>query len=132
MYKSPDVDENIVLVVMDRTDYDAKLIASTLTRAGFEVRCCADSTSVLELCCSVGLQLAIIDPGTPGIAIPELLRGMHADVPVLLLADPSLLDSEPDWVGARNIRATLTKPFRRSQLLGSVLKVVNEPRYCTA
>jgi DNA-binding NtrC family response regulator len=128
------IGQNSVVLVMDRNDDSAKLIVSTLNKAGYDVVIRSEPREILELC-QVGhpsTQLVIIDPETPGVTLSELLPGIDPECRVLIVADPELLESAPEWAFSKKIRASLTKPVRRARLLGSVLQVASEPLYHTA
>jgi CheY-like chemotaxis protein len=127
------LDSNSVVLVMDRADHDVDVMTSTLRKAGYDVTLCSDPRDFLESCQDhASSKLAIIDPETPGLAVSELLAVIDPQIRVLILADPDVLDSAPEWSFSKNIRLRLTRPIRRATLLGSVLKVASEPLYRTA
>jgi CheY-like chemotaxis protein len=128
------VEQNSIVLVMDPADQAVKIIASTLRKAGYQVLLGSDPREALEECRATphSVSLAIIDPETPGLAITEALAQLSPEVRVLIVADGRLLESAPDWAFSKRIRVSLTKPVRRTTLLGSVLKVANEPLCRTA
>ena len=127
------IETKSIVLVMDWTDTAAHVMISTLRRGGFHIVAC-DPREALELCQkdNSGVDLAIVDPGTPGLRPSEFLAAINPRIRVLLVGDPDLLEHPGDWVAARNIRLSLAKPIRRATLLGSVLKVAGEPLYRTA
>ena len=127
-------EQNSIVLVMDPSDQAVKIMASTLRKAGYEVLLCSDPREALQWCRATpqSVSLAIIDPETPGLAITEALSQISPEVRVLIVADGGVLESAPDWAFSKRIRVSLTKPVRRTTLLGSVLKVANEPLCRTA
>lgn len=127
-------EENTVLLVMDHDDEDVKLITSLLHKSGFHVVQSANKTEVLDLCRSGedAIQLMIADTGTAGIQISDLLEQVQAVNPrvrVLVMSGKK----EPEQVKkTSNVRAYLSRPFRRAQFLGSVLDVAKGPLVRTA
>lgn len=123
-----------LVLVMDRDDGDAKLISSTLEKAGFHVMTSSNETDAVNLCRTTDPQLAIIDTNTPGIHTPELLghmREVNPTIRVLLMAD-SEQEVSTENRSLANVRGQLSRPFRRAQLLGSVLEITRQPLVRTA
>jgi len=126
------VEQDSIMLVMDRSDDNVKLISSTLKKAGYDVVLHSDADEIAHLADHSYPQLAIIDPSTPGLELSELLAALDPGIRVLIVADSGLLDDAPAWAFSKKVRVRLTKPVRRATLLGSVLKVASEPRYLTA
>jgi CheY-like chemotaxis protein len=128
------IEPKSIVLVMDCNDTAARVMISTLKRGGFDVVACTEPGEAFELCQkeTSGIDLAIVDPGTPGLRLSEFLAGINPRIRVLLVGDPDVLENPGDWIFARNIRLSLPKPIRRSTLLGSVLEVAGEPLYRTA
>ena len=126
----------LVLVIANDGEVVLRAVSSTLEKAGFTVTGASSSASALNQCRQTGLQpgLAVIDTTTPGIDLQDLvvqLRQISPAMRVLFLS----CDSPSDVV--RSVRARwrgkcLSKPFRRSQLLGQVLTLMDEELVLTA
>jgi DNA-binding NtrC family response regulator len=106
-------------------------VASTLKKAGFEVRTAPDRSAVLEAGRNrEPIDLAIIDIAMLDAA-PDLLEQLHQAQPgVRLLLSSSRDASEVRWVPeypSGPHRGRLRKPFRRAQLLGRVLEALSNP-----
>ena len=125
-------EENIVLLVMDDGDEDIKLITSLLEKAGFQVVRSANKAEVLDLCRTSddALQLMIADTGIPGIQISEFLEQVQAVNPRVRVLVISGKREPVQKTG--NVKAYLSRPFRRAQFLGSVLDAAKGPLVRTA
>ena len=123
-------EQESVILAMDRGNGDVRLITTTLEKAGFQVSASSDQPSILNLCRATdhSVRLVIIDTTAPGIHISELVEGLRQIDPgirVITLSD----QNESHTPGTRG--GHLTRPFRRAQLLGSVLEAT-QPLYRTA
>jgi CheY-like chemotaxis protein len=130
-------EENTVVLVMERGDEDVQLIKSLLGKAGFGVVQTATNAEALDYIRAAGAAtpLAIVDTATPGIQTFELLQQVQTANPatrVLLLAGQNESESTSNWSVMPNVRARLSRPFRRAQFLGSVLELANQPLARTA
>jgi CheY-like chemotaxis protein len=130
-------EENTVVLVMERGDEDVQLIKSLLGKAGFGVFHTATNAEALDYIRAAGAAtpLAIVDTATPGIQTFELLQQVQTANPatrVLLLAGQNESESTSNWSVMPNVRARLSRPFRRAQFLGSVLELANQPLVRTA
>lgn len=128
------IEENAVVLVMERGNEDVKLITSLLHKAGFGVLQTTNQAEILELCSNgdATASLVIVDAATPGTAgIVEQVRAANSAVRILLIG--ASRDSEPvtDW-SLKNVQARLSRPFRRAQFLGSVLELAHQPLVRTA
>lgn len=112
------------MLVMDPHDEDAKLITTTLEKAGYQVTTCSGVKELAELCHASrsSVRLVIVDPSTVGLRMSELLQN-NPDVRFLVVGSDEALDHMPKEY-AKNIRGSLRKPFRRTRFLGSVLEAV--------
>ena len=131
------VEESPLVLLMDRRETDAKLITSILEKAGFHVFASSDRAAAINLCRSAehSVQLAIIDTTLSGIHTAELLeqiRQVNPAIRVLLMTSPDDQESPRIAPTAVNVHGRLTRPFRRAQLLGSVLDMVRQPLVRTA
>jgi two-component system, cell cycle sensor histidine kinase and response regulator CckA len=125
-----------VLVVANDEQAVLQPVSSTLEKAGFAVTGAPTSASALDRCRHDRLhpELAVIDTTIPGIDLQDLVSQLHQISPNVRVL---MLSGEAPTEAARNVRARwhgklLPKPFRRSQLLGQVLTLMDEPMVLTA
>ena len=129
-------EQHAVVLVADNQQSVLKAVSSTLEKAGFTVLTAADKATALQLFASgARVRLAILDGAMPGNDLEELVVCLNECRP----GTPILLTSGGDDVAAcanlgrpGQVRGFIRKPFRRSQLLGSVLNVLDEPLALTA
>ena len=126
-----------MILVMDRGDEDVKLITSLLQKSGFHVVQTDNKAEIVSLCRTKGdpVQLVIVKTATPGIHMSELLDDVQAADPrirILLISDQNEKEPIRHWSVTGNVRAHLSRPFRRAQFLGSVLEAAKEPLVRTA
>jgi DNA-binding NtrC family response regulator len=119
------------VLIADDEEGVVREISSTLEKAGFTVLTARNQSDVLNLCSKAGnpIQLAIVDmamPNTNGRELAERLYECYPGIRILFTAGDETGDAQSARVSGRVIRF-LHKPFRRAQLLGSVLKVLDEP-----
>ena len=125
-----------VLVVANDEEAVLRAVSSTLEKAGFAVTGASSGSGALDRLRQRRLhpELAVIDTTVPGIDLQDFVHQLHQISPsvrVLFLSEQSPSEA------ARNARARwhgklLFKPFRRSQLLGQVLTLMDEPMVLTA
>jgi len=124
------------VVVTDDQEKVLQTVSSTLEKAGFTILAASSGASALKRCreSDVPVNLAIIDTTTFGVDVAELVGQLDVISPkirTLFLTG----DDENELRGVRGTghgRRSLRKPFRRSQLLGQVLEIMNEPLVLTA
>ena len=131
-----DTQQDAAILVMERGDKDAKLMASMLEKVGLNVHISSDPHTVLESCRAPhhSVCLVVVDQATETRA-PGLLENLctcDSSVRVLLVSEHGETVAGRSWLSASKGRGLLHKPFRRAQFLGSVLKLMNEPRVRTA
>ena len=122
----PDRDNPVVLVA------DAKAnvledVSATLEKAGFTVLTALGSAPVLDLCVRRPelIQLAILDMAMPGFG-PDLVQQIRSSYPGIRILYTSEVDE------SQGVREFMRKPFRRSQLLGRALQMLDAPMVLTA
>jgi hypothetical protein len=130
------VQQDAAILVMDRGDKDAKLMTSLLEKVGLDVRISSNQDTILESCRTAhhSVRLVIVDEAAEA-RMPGLMDGLcdcDSSVRVLLVSDLDEAGAGRTWLSASKGRGVLRKPFRRAQFLGSVLKLINEPRVRTA
>ena len=110
---------------------------TTLEKAGFHVWTTSNQPDILNLCrgAEQSVRLVMIDAATPGVHISELLDSLgkiNPEIRVLLMADQDKSEAVEARAFAANVRGYLKRPFRRAQLLGSVLDVAAPSLHRTA
>lgn len=131
----PDPDSAVVLVA----DGEASLlknVSSTLEKAGFTVLTAHGGLDVLEVCARhrEPIQLVIMDIAMAGNG-SDLIDRLYGSFPGVRILFTSANDESGKvrQVGrSGKVRGFLQKPFRRSQLLGRVLQVMDTPIVTTA
>ena len=128
--------ESAVVLVADGEERVLRQVSSTLGKAGFTVFTALGRSAALEFCHDKKepVQLAIIDMAM-GASSPELVQELYhsyPDVRVLFTSHQDDPDSTQQAGPSGRFRGFLKKPFRRSQLLGSVLKAMDTPLARTA
>lgn len=124
---SMDTDQpDVAMVVAQRADRDAKLIQSALKKLGFSVISVENEREAAKLLASPGhhLELAVVDPATPGLDVRNFLKSLEDRSPGVHLLCLGGEGSEeavliPEF--ASRVSGCLNRPFRRSHLLASIL-----------
>jgi CheY-like chemotaxis protein len=126
----------VVLVVANDEETVQRSVTSTLEKAGFAVTGASNAAAAVERCRQSRLhpELAVIDTTLPGLDLQDLLFQLHQISPAMRVL---FLSGEYPSEVARTARARwhgklLSKPFRRSQLLGQALELMDEPMVLTA
>ena len=128
-----DSDSGSAVVVMNRTDKDAKLLRSVLHKIGFRVENVEDGNKILDSLAAgdTSLRLVVVDPATPNLQFRPFLEKLHRvgpAIPVLCVSeDDSAAEAIPDTWTAR-----IGRPFRRAHLLASILELTEKPLARTA
>jgi CheY-like chemotaxis protein len=128
--------ENAVVLVADGEASVLKNVASTLEKAGFTVLTAHGGRAVLDVCAEhrEPIQLAIMDM-TMSANGPDLVECLDGSYPGIRFLFTSSVDESGTvrQIGrSGRTREFLQKPFRRSQLLGRVLQVLDAPLVSTA
>jgi two-component system, cell cycle sensor histidine kinase and response regulator CckA len=122
-----------VLVVANE-EPTLKSISSLLGKAGFTVTAATGADAALIRSREVHPEMAVIDATAPGIDLEDLVFRLHQVVPgirCLFLTGETVGDVLLRMRARWQVRL-LPKPFRRSQLLGQVLSLMDEPMVLTA
>jgi response regulator RpfG family c-di-GMP phosphodiesterase len=127
---------NTVVVVADNRETVLQAVSTTLEKAGFTILAASSSAEALQYCRDTRhpVQLAIIDAAA-GIDVAELVGQLDAISPemrTLFLADDYEERSLRGIGAPGRVRGFLGKPFRRAQLLGQVLEMMDRPLALTA
>lgn len=128
---------NTALVVADNRETVLKAVSATLEKAGFTILAASSGAETLKYCRDDRhpVQLAIIDTETAGINLAELVGQLDAISPgmrILFLTGGGEELSLRVIAAAGRVRGVLHKPFRRAQLLGQVLEMMDRPLALTA
>jgi response regulator RpfG family c-di-GMP phosphodiesterase len=129
--------EKPVVLVVDGEASVLKNVSSLLGKAGFKVLTAHGASAAQDLCTQYRepIQLAIVDTALAANS-PDVVESLYTTYPGLRI----LFTSGPDDSGAAarqlarpgRVREFLQKPFRRAQLLGRVLQVLDTPMVRTA
>ena len=125
--ETPESDSNAVVVADGAKD--APLVRTILRKVGFRV---LPVRKAGEPAPSVAVELAVVDAdGANSRAIVEELHGLYPSARVLLLSDMGE-EKLREVPGFGHIRGALRKPFKRSQLVGKILNLMDQRRVMTA
>jgi response regulator RpfG family c-di-GMP phosphodiesterase len=113
-----------------------KEVSATLGKAGFVVVTASNGRTALDRCrCRHRpVDLAVIDTAAAGIRPLEVARQLHEMSPcvrMLFLSDGNP-ETIPEAESLGHVRRFLPKPFRRSQFLGRVLEMMDQPKALSA
>jgi DNA-binding NtrC family response regulator len=128
--------ESAVVLVADGEERVLQQVSTTLEKAGFTVFTALGRSAALDFCRAKKepVQLAIIDTAM-GASGPELVQELYhsyPDVRVLFTSNQDQPDAVQQAGPSGRFRGFLKKPFRRSKLLGSVLRAMDAPLVRTA
>ncbi len=128
--------ESTGVLVADGEERVLQQVSSTLEKAGFTVFTALGRSAALDFCRKKKepVELAIIDMAM-GASGPELVQELYQsypDVRVLLTSNQDESASIQRAGPSAHFRGFLQKPFRRSKLLGSVLRAMDAPLARTA
>jgi CheY-like chemotaxis protein len=128
--------ESAGVLVADGEERVLRQVSTTLEKAGFTVFTALGRSAALEFCRDKRepVQLAIIDMAMD-MSGPELVQELYQsypDVRVLFTSDDDQSGTIQQAGPSGRLRGFLKKPFRRSKLLGSVLKAMDAPLARTA
>ena len=127
---------NTAVVVGDDGGAVLKEVSATLEKAGFVVVTASNGRAALDRCRRQHrlLDLAVIDTAAAGIKPLEVEKQLHEMSPrvrMLFLLD-GVAESVPETESPGHVRRFLPKPFRRSQFLGRVLEMMDQPKALSA
>jgi CheY-like chemotaxis protein len=137
----PEDSHNTAVVVADNRETVLQAVSTTLEKAGFTILAASSAADALQHCRAHAhdsrhaVQLAIIDATTAGINVAELVGQLESISPGMRTLFLTSGDEEQSLRGiaaAGRVRGILHKPFRRAQLLGQVLEMMDQPLALTA
>jgi DNA-binding response OmpR family regulator len=119
-------DQPGAIVVAQRANRDVKLIKSALKKLGFSVISAEDEREAAKFLASptYHLELAVVDPATPGLDVRSLLRKLvesGSGAHILCLCGEGSEEALHIPEFKARISGYLNRPFRRSHLLASIL-----------
>ena len=131
--ESPETaNQSTAVVVANDGGKELHLVATTLQKAGFSVVATSRIAGALQKKRSAGVDLAVVD--ADGANASSLLEQVHELCPsarMLLLSDEG--DARLSAIPAYgHVRKALQKPYKRRQLLESVLALMDQPKVLTA
>jgi CheY-like chemotaxis protein len=133
-----DMDDSLSTAVVVGDDRGAVLkeVSSTLEKAGFVVMTAANGRAALDRCRGQRrpVDLAVIDTAAAGIRPLEVAKQLHEMSPsvrMLFLSEDNA-ETIPEAESQGHVRWLLRQPFRRSQFLGRVLDMMEQPRTLSA
>jgi CheY-like chemotaxis protein len=131
----PDSDSAIVLVA-DGEPSVLQDVSSTLGKAGYTVVTALGQPAMMDFCAShrEHIQLAILDMAmlASGPEVVERLDRSYPGIRILFTSHDEEVDAARQAGPSARVRGFLRKPFRRAQLLGRVMKVMDTPLTATA
>jgi CheY-like chemotaxis protein len=128
--------DSTVVLVCDREADVLQDVSSTLEKAGYTVVTALGRPAVTEVCARhrEPIQLALVDLAMVDNE-PEMVEHLDRAYPGIRILFTSNNEESETYrqVGpAGRVRGFLRKPFRRSQLLGRVMKAMDTPLVATA
>ena|ERR1019366_2113741 len=128
--------ESAVILVADGEERVLQQVSSTLGKAGFTVFTALGRSAALDFCREkkepVQLAIVYMAMGTSGPELVHELYQSYPDVRILFTSNQDDPDAIQQAGPSGHFRGFLKKPFRRSQLLGRVLKAMDAPLVRTA
>lgn len=120
-----------ILIIDDDTQYRA-LVRRMLEADGYEVVDAREAKSGHELFDEANPDVVITDilmPGVDGIELIRRLRQEGRSVPIIAISGGGYCPPDLYLLSSQYLGATLTlsKPFRREELLDCVQKVLSDP-----
>jgi DNA-binding NtrC family response regulator len=128
--------ESAGVLVADGEERVLQQVSTTLEKCGFTVFTALGQSAALNFCRArkEPVQLAIIDMAM-GAGDPELIQELYRSNPnvrVLFTSSQDESNTIPQTGPSGRFRGFLKKPFRRSKLMGSVLRAMDAPLTRTA
>jgi len=128
--------ESAVVLVADGEANVLQDVSSTLEKAGYTVLTALDQPGVMAVCArrQERIQLAIVDMAMleNGSEMVDRLDQSYPGIRILFTSSRDESEAARQTGPAGRVRGFLRKPFRRSQLLGRVMKALDTPRVLTA
>jgi DNA-binding NtrC family response regulator len=128
--------DSAVVLVADGEAHVLQDVSSTLEKAGYKIVTASSRSAMVDAYARHGehIQLAIVDvamlEGEPGAV--ERLDRSYPGVRILFTSNHEEPEASRHLETAGRVRGFLRKPFRRSQLLGRVMKAIDTPLVLTA
>jgi CheY-like chemotaxis protein len=128
---------NTAVIIADDEEMVLQAVSSTLEKAGFVMLPPVSGVVALDRFREKKqtMDLAVIDAAAEGVHPEEIMRDLHAISPnirMLFLADEEGAEAVRNAPALGHVREVLRKPFRRSQLLGKALEIMDRASALTA
>jgi DNA-binding response OmpR family regulator len=116
------------VVVPDEEDLVRKEISALLQKAGFEILATPNGAEALDLCRdrNHSVDLVVIDTAVVKTNPSEIAECVQEIAPRVLFLSDNEEEKLPNLTRG-HIYQVLAKPFRRAQLLGRVLEIMDQP-----
>jgi response regulator RpfG family c-di-GMP phosphodiesterase len=128
--------DNAVVLIADGEPNVLQDVSSTLEKAGYTVVTALGRPAVMDLCACKRerIQLAILDMTMleNGPEVVERLDQSYPGIRILLTSIHDESEAARRAGPSGRVRGFIRKPFRRSQLLGRVMKAIDTPLAATA
>jgi CheY-like chemotaxis protein len=128
--------ESAGVLVADAEERVLQQVSSTLGKAGFTVFTALGRSAALNFCREkkepVGLAIIDMAMGASGPELVQELYQSYPDIRVLFTSSQDETEIIQRAGPSGHFRGFLKKPFRRSKLLGSVLRAMDTPMARTA
>ena len=129
--------QSIAVVVADNQETILRTVSATLEKAGFTVMATSSASEALRYCREISrpVNLAVIDSEAVGINASDLSSELDTLFPrmqTLILTGDGSDTVLPHMPRPSSRLALMRKPFRRAQLLGHVLEMMDRPKVLTA
>ena len=125
-----------VVVLANNDEKVLQTVSRALDKAGFAVLAAQNEAAAVQVCREhAPVHLAIIDLAaarTDAMGMVAQLRDCSPEMRLLVLADEGQPADIERWPVRGQRPMILRKPFRRSQFLGKVLQISEEPLVLTA
>jgi DNA-binding response OmpR family regulator len=121
------------VVVTDNEELVRKEISSVLKKVGFEILAVPNGTAALALCRDKRrpVDLVVIDTAVVRTNPSEIAECVQQMSPRVLFLSDGDTEKLPGMVRG-HISYVLAKPFRRAQLIGRVLEIMDRPLLVSA
>ncbi len=119
--------QNTRLLIIDDDQAILDVYEGLLSRHGYTVATCRDSTNVVGLLKSGTYDVILLDirmPGIEGTDLLPLIKKIQPSVPVILVS-AYCDESERDYYTSLGAVAAISKPFSHETLLDAISRVLN-------
>ena len=118
------------ILLMGADDKDRKRISSLLNKVGLDAVNADSASEALKRALRQSTRLVVVDPAIGGLDLRGFLEELHRideNIGVVCLGDSDGKVSEMRTQAVGQIQRCLKRPFRRAQLLASILGATEAP-----